>query len=181
MFTEKYIKKCERLKPLQEEWEPKVGDWVFRKYSLFGEKLDKKIWPKKEQREDLIVLTFQSSAPGYFHASDTKGNVRTFKNEKDIYTETCVFVPTMGDSINMIRGSLRENVLGDGVLEMYQLLRDWFDHHFNMNMRVESLRKIDFNDIWLEILAFKKWRKVWNNKTKRWKKTSEDFSSVGGG
>jgi len=162
MFTEEYIKKCEMLNPLQKSWVPQVGDWVYRKYTMFGKEIDKKIWPDKVQREDLIVLTFESDIEGYFHASDIKGNVRTFKYDEKFFKEICVFVPTI-DRLFDILGDERKGYYLINEIENYISTGDGYKEYWKQFSRIELI---------LAFISHKKWKRVWDDKKKKWKRGS---------
>ena len=68
MITDKFIKMCKKAREMQKGWFPKVGDYVWRKYTVFGEKIDKHFWDK-EKMEEIIILTYASGIEGYFQAT----------------------------------------------------------------------------------------------------------------
>jgi len=39
-----YVKMCD-CPEIQGQWKPSVGDYVWRKYTIFGEEIDRTIWP----------------------------------------------------------------------------------------------------------------------------------------
>jgi len=188
MFTEEYIKKCEKLKQLQKSWKPQVGDWVFRKYDIFGEEIDKKIWPNKDQREDLIVLTFQSTADGYFHASDGKGNTRIFKQDEKFFKSTCIFVPTMKRLFGIL-GLETDDEDGEigffRLLEMIRFVECYFCDYDDIAGCDSSdddfyWRQFSLDEFVLAYVGLKKWKKIWVRDKKKWKSVPKKMrESVG--
>lgn len=101
-----YIEKCEKAEEIQELWKPKVGDYVWRKYTFFGEELDKQIWDE-DKRTETIILTYASDIDGYFHATKD-GKTRIFNSYNEAHKATCIWLPTEGQILEKIMNSKKK-------------------------------------------------------------------------
>ena len=149
--SQKFIKMCEKATEIQKEWDPTVGDYVWRKYTIFGEEIDRKIWPKKEQSEEIIILHYKSSVNGYFHAVDsTTGQVRIFNSQKEIEKITCIFLPRQDQLQEMIDWSGFSYIVS---MQCYKI--DAF--YRTLNYFPDSMEQL-----WLAFVMHKKHGKRWD-------------------
>lgn len=92
-ISTKYLKACIKDVQMQNNWIPKVGDYAYRRYTMLGEILDEAIWDEEEMSE-ILILTYQSSADGWFHAIDNvTGENKLFNSKQEIDKKTCVWLP----------------------------------------------------------------------------------------
>ena len=89
--SETFIKMVD-CSEIQDSWEPRVGDWIWRKYTVFGEELDKQIW-SEDMMQEINVLTFKSSIKGYWHCSNGNGDERIFHSPEEMHKATCIWIP----------------------------------------------------------------------------------------
>jgi len=85
------VEKCSKSE-IKKHWKPQIGDFVYRKYTVFGEEIDKEIWGE-ERLFDIVVLTYKSEISGYYHCHTTDGKERLFKSDEEYYEATCVWIP----------------------------------------------------------------------------------------
>ena len=104
MMDKEYIRMCDTPE-VQERWEPKMGDWILRKFTVFGEPLDSELWLDDKQKEDLVVLHYHSTeASQFWGAADKDGKQRTvsFDDSNSMVKATHVFLPRIEDLIEWI-------------------------------------------------------------------------------
>ena len=89
--SERFIKMIS-CPEIQDRWEPKVGDWIWRKYTVFGEELDNQIWGE-DKAQEITVLVFKSSVEGYWHCSNAHGDQRIFYAPQEMHKATCLWIP----------------------------------------------------------------------------------------
>lgn len=70
-----YIKMCD-CPEIQEPWEPKIGDYHHRTYTVFGEEIDKTIWP--DNGEEITILCHKSGVGDWYSGVTIEGEPRTF-------------------------------------------------------------------------------------------------------
>ena len=127
MITKNYIKMCEGAKRLQKLWKPKVGDYVWRKYTFFGEQMDEQFWDK-DKMEEIIILTYASEVDGYFHATKD-GETRIFDSHNEAHKKTCIYLPTQE--------------------QLFKIHADWFLREYKGKMQISEylLRLCGFAEI----------------------------------
>ena len=96
-----YIKMCRKAVEVQEAWEPKVGDYIWRRYTLLGEEIDSQIWDEDE-RQEIIILTYASSVEGYIHATNEQGDTRIYKSHNDAHKSTSIWLPRQDQLQDMV-------------------------------------------------------------------------------
>ena len=87
--SKEYIKQVD-CPEIQENWKPKSGDYVWRRYTLFGEEIDSRIW-SEDKRVDVVILIQKSGVGGYWSATDKDGNERIFDSDEDVTKCTCLW------------------------------------------------------------------------------------------
>ena len=147
MITKKYIKMCEKAKEIQKAWKPKVGDYVWRKYTVFGEEIDKQFWDK-DKMEEIIILTYASEIEGYFHATKD-GQTRIFESHNEAHKKTCVYLPTQEQLQEMIDLNGWHNIL---VAIIY-----WYQE-----ADIENISSL--NELWIAFVMHEKYNKIWTGK-----------------
>ena len=91
MPEKEYIARCD-CPEVQEMWEPTPGDRYFRKYTVFGEEVDKQFW-SKDKRERIEILCYKpSSVAGYWVG--TANDTSFVTTDKDLTKKTCIWLPT---------------------------------------------------------------------------------------
>jgi hypothetical protein len=173
---DKYTLMCSKLTQLQEGWKPKVGDKVWRKYTIFGEEIDKTIWKDDNQRMEIIILTFKSSCEGYFHATNKNGDERIFKTPEDLYKSTCIYLPSLEDLIEMLEGI-------EFRLLHFQGYGDKKEWHFGWQARFEFTESNNWRDMqlygdtskeaFLKLVAYEKWGLVWSEEKETWEDNND--------
>jgi len=158
--TLKYIKMCEKVGEIQKEWIPQVGDYIWRKYTVFGDVIDRTIWPEDKMYE-VIILTYASSADGYFHAvksGTNDGENRIFETHNELHKATCIFIPRQDQLQEMLypKGNQRVTSL---VCSSYDFITSelWEPEMF------DSMEKF-----WLAFVMKEKYGKVWDDKKEEW-------------
>jgi hypothetical protein len=101
MITQELIDLISR-KEVQDKWNPHAGDRVYRKYTIFGDELDSKIW-SDEQRVEIIIIRQPSSVKSFWHCTNEKGEERLLTDE-EMQKTTCLWLPLPIDPINPERG-----------------------------------------------------------------------------
>jgi hypothetical protein len=85
--SKEYIKMCEHSNELQSFWKPNIGDYILRRYTVFGEPLDSQIWKDPKDKEEIIILHYHSNLPQYWHSVTVEGKSRIFT-----YQDTCTMI-----------------------------------------------------------------------------------------
>lgn len=157
MITQNCIKMCEKAKQLQKLWKPKVGDWVWRKYTVFGEEVDSQIWDK-DKMEEIIILTYASDVDGYFQATKD-GEERIFNSHNEMHKKTCIWLPTQEQLQEMVN---EEEYSIDGFTYGFS----HFCHYDEINGYSPQPSEIfsDYNELWLAFVMYEKWNKIWTGK-----------------
>ena len=154
-----YIRMCREASQLQKLWKPKVGDFVWRRYTFFNEEIDKRIWNK---REEIIILTYASDVDGYFHAT-RNGETRIFNSHNEAHKATCVWLPTEEQS-QEIAMTLRS--LQGRVMQPFWELVDQFNYFiFGDDTRKYVSQFNSFKEFWFAFVMGKKYNRIWNGKT----------------
>ena len=158
MDTE-YIKMCEKAEKIQESWLPTVGDWVWRKYSVFGEELNSQIWAEDKMHE-IIVLHFKSSVEGYWAAVNKDGEERIFKTPEDLWKQTSIWLP--------LEHQLQDMVLdGHRYSNLSSLLQDFNSFVFRGYPRMKDEYAVhlfpSMKQLWLAFVYKELYNKVWND------------------
>lgn len=159
-ISPKYIQMCEQAKELQSAWTPKVGDYVWKKYTVFGEEIDKEIWGDK--LSEIILLTFKSSAVGYFHATDESGHSRTvtFNSQEEMYKEICVWIPRQDQLQEIISAGLKSPLL----VNMIRGLYNWYDEGKQRYLGTS----VSMEQLLLVYVMECKYDKFWSNENQKW-------------
>ena len=66
-----YIKMCD-CEEIQSLWEPCIGDYMLRKYTVFGEPLDTEIWGDNNKPQ-IEILHYHSDIPQYWSSVTPDG------------------------------------------------------------------------------------------------------------
>ena len=141
---------CEKAKQLQRSWKPKVGDYVWRKYTFFGEEIDKQFWDK-DKMEEIIILTYASSIDGYFSATKD-GEERIFNSHNEAHKKTCIWLPTQEQLQEMMLKP--KNTLCPDIFTLIALLGVF-----------AAVNKYDnMNELWVAFVMKEKYNKIWNGK-----------------
>ena len=100
-ITKTYIKMVD-LPEIQDKWNPHSGDWYFRKYTVFGDDIDKTIWGEGGL-EEIHILQWQSQyIESYWKATNEKGDDRIVTT-KEMYRNSCIWLPRR-DQLETISG-----------------------------------------------------------------------------
>lgn len=155
--SETYIKMCD-CPEIQEQWKPKIGDFMVRMYTIFGEELDKKIWP--EMQPEICVINSYSKCDSYYHCVNEDGETRIYKHPADINKETCIWIPRSDQTIKMIE----ENKSGVSLL---MILWEWVKN-YDGGAPVYTSKEWNlwtFDQLLLAFYMKKKHNKVWNGES----------------
>ena len=152
MITKNYIKMCEGAKRLQKLWKPKVGDYVWRKYTFFGEQMDEQFWDK-DKMEEIIILTYASEVDGYFHATKD-GETRIFDSHNEAHKKSCIWLPTQ----EQLQGMLINKKDYKNWIDLLEGM--WYE--FGCNFRHQNLNIYNsFTEVWLALVMYEKYHKTW--------------------
>jgi hypothetical protein len=156
-LTNVYLNMCNKATEIQKFWKPTVGDWIWRKYTVFGEEIDNQIWTKDKMAE-ITILTFKSSIDGYWSATNSEGDERIFKTPEELHKVTCIWLPCQ-----------------DQVQEMFDFItgtsKDWMwtllgaIHNFSVKSDFKEWIPTSMEQLWLDFLMQEKYRKHWNGQT----------------
>ena len=144
--SEHFIRMCD-CPEIQGGWKPKVGDYVWRKYTIFGEELDRTIWPE-DKRQEVVILHYQSSVEGYYHAVNAEGDERIFASAEDIEKVTSIWLPRQDQLQEMVGDSWIQRVS-----MLWRMLMEDCDWAIQ---RADSLEQA-----WLMLVMHEKYGKHW--------------------
>jgi len=137
---------------IQDNWQPKVGDYVWRKYTVFGDKIDKGVWNDEELAE-VVILHFKSAVDGYFAATNGKGEEQIFNSIKELHKATCIWLPTQSDLQEMTEVKAVSSEPQYKVMSQFVRFFDhyeWVPPHFTT-----------WEQLWLAFVMKEKYNKVW--------------------
>jgi hypothetical protein len=150
--TPEYVKMA-GCPEIQGGWKPKVGDYVWRKYTIFGEELDRTLWPEDE-RQEVIILHFKSSVDGYYHAVNADGDERVFASEEDMAKAVNVFLPRQDQLQEMVQKPEQATWLHVG---------SWFGHWLHDQYKGEAHPDgRSMEQLWLAYIMGEKHNKRWD-------------------
>lgn len=160
---------CEKAEEIQEQWEPKSGDWIWRRYTVFGEELDKQFWDE-EQRSEITILIQQSSYCGYWSATNERGEERIFNKGEDITRCTSLWLPRQ----DQLQEIWRQGEDSEVPFAELKLLYDEI-HIISGKQTAEYLHSFkSMEQLWLAFVMKELYNKVWNagyeNNRGRWSK-----------
>jgi len=103
--SEEYIKMAD-CPEIQGSWKPQIGDYILRRYTVFGEPLDSEIWPDKKTKEEINILHYHSDLPQYWHAVTPDGESRIveFPDTTKMFKATHIFIPCQDQLQEMLEG-----------------------------------------------------------------------------
>ena len=152
--SKEYIEMCRKAVEVQELWEPKMGDYINRRYTLFGEEIDSGIWNERD-RNEVIILTWASSVEGYIHAITEEGETRTYATQNEGIKSTSIWLPRQDQLQDMIRNHhdcTRHNVRS----AFYY----WYKRDINKSGGV--LETWTDERLWLAFVMHEKYGKKWD-------------------
>lgn len=159
-LSKERILMCDEAIEIQKHWKPKVGDYVWKKYSVFGELIDEQIWDKDKMSE-IIILTFKSDVVGWYHATNEKGESRTFTNQEELYKATCVWIPRQ-DQLQKIAST---EITSSSSINMLDNLYHWWD---KSDKYYALMFSYSMEQLWLAFIMDEMYNKIWNPKTQKW-------------
>ncbi len=151
--SEQYIKMCEKAEEIQKEWKPSVGDYIRRKYTIFGEEIDRTIWPDPEQSEEITILHYKSQINGYFYACKKDGEERIFNTQEETEKVTSIWLPRQD--------------------QLQEMVDNKPAYHTSYGKFVGIVHFLDTNpkvycgspeQIWIQFVMKEKFGKVWDGK-----------------
>lgn len=155
-----YRKMCE--KSLQYiKWEPQIGDYVYRKYTVFSEEQDREIWPDPKSSEEIDIIHYKSDAPFFFHAvtDDGKSRILNFKDSDSLVKATSVPLFRQDQLQEMIFEGL---VFGESIpCAMLKLLYEYGHKAKNPDAEYWHICK-SMEQLWLTFVMFEKYNKTWD-------------------
>jgi len=146
--TKEYIKQSD-CPEIQDGWQPEVGDHVWRKYTVFGEEIDKDIW-ESDKSAEVIILHFKSDIEGYWGATNSNGEERIFNSAKELHKTTSIWLPRQDQLQKMIWSSSE-----------FSLLDNFRNYVFATNFK-DSI-PVSMEQLWLAFVMREKYNKVWEN------------------
>lgn len=145
MISKNYVAMCIAATELQERWEPKDGDKVFREYPEKDKEFAKKNWDMKEEEcwSIHIVTNFD-------FLDKPEGRYKKFlKEDKNIW------LPRQEDLIQIMEDNWEH-----GRCELIGRF-----HNFSWNYVHDRCKKYDFNELWLLCVMEYVFGKTWNGTT----------------
>jgi hypothetical protein len=142
--SETYVKMCEKAVEIQGEWKPTPGDFIYRKFNLFGEKIDREIWSEDELSE-INIIWWKSVVDGFYACTNEKGESRTYKHPADMVRETSVWLPRQDQLQEMVHFTNPHEML-----DRFDMFRGDFEGEFTMEQ------------LWLAFVMKEKYGKTWN-------------------
>jgi len=139
---------------IQGVWQPKIGDYMWRKYTVFGEEIDRTIWPA-DQREEVIILHWKSEADGYYSAVNREGDERIFNSMEEMNKATCIWLPRQDQLQEML-----EALCGTWEALLVEL-SSWHSPWGALHNEYASSFK-SFEQAWLAFVMHEKHNKHWN-------------------
>ena len=146
---ETYIKMCEKAEEIQKEWNPMPGDFIHRKFTLFGEEIDREIWPQTPMWEINIVY-WGSMVESYWACSNEKGESRIYKHPAEMRRETSIWLPRQDQLQEMVINFDRGH---DNYGVLFGLMKFSADY---------NLRETSMEQLWLAFVMKKKFNKTWD-------------------
>ena len=159
--TEQYIKMCEKAVEVQEAWKPMPGDFIFRKFTLFGEEIDRQIW-EEDQSCEINIIYWDSIVDGYYACTNEKGESRTYKHPSDMRRETSIWLPRQDQLQEMVKqhyDCTTHNVR----MAFYW----WYSDQVLVNASYELWTD---ESLWLAFVMKEKFSKIWNGED--WNETT---------
>jgi hypothetical protein len=145
-----YVKMCD-CPEIQDGWAPSVGDYVWRKYTIFGEVIDNALWPDGK-RQEVVILHFKSSVDGYYHAVNAAGDDRTFNSVADMHKATSIWLPRQDQLQEMVTEGFTP------CLDLCNLFA-WYMHNRPNDIALEWS---SLEQLWLAFVMAEKYGKHWN-------------------
>ena len=154
--SETYIKMCEKAEEIQKGWRPQSGDFVWRRYTVFGEEIDSQVW-SEEQRADITILVQKSSVGTYWSAVDAEGNERIFNTAEDLAKCTCIWLPRQDQLQEMVDGSIADS---------FDKFVWWVEGYYGRGAHEFSVLGVDLpslEQLWLRFVMGERYNKVWKD------------------
>ena len=150
---------------IQEVWEPKVGDYIWRRYTLLGEEIDSQIWDE-DKRQEIIILTYASSVEGYIHATNERGDTRIYKSHNDAHKSTSIWLPRQGQSQDMVFDKFKE-ILGtkNNAFIYDEMVSSFYDFCFNGKTTQQwpwNNYSVSMEQLWLAFVMHELYQKKWD-------------------
>lgn len=159
--SKEYIEMCEKAEEIQKEWKPMVGDYLFRKYTIFGDLIDEKIWGDKTT--EINILTYKSSVQNFHHAVTVNGETRLFNSAYDLTKETCIWILRQ----DQLQELVKDRMWGNWDLSKFLTLDPFYDF-----WKTEFIEKHNhynsMEQLWLAFVMKEKFNKTWTNDKKEW-------------
>lgn len=159
-----YIKMCEKAEELQKDWKPDVGDYLLRRYTVFGEPLDSTMWPNKKDKEELIILNYHSGLPEWWHSVTPDGESRLaqFPDTSSRVKATCIWLPRQDQLQEMVKW--KDETDGQLLDRCHVWFLDWAhtksSEPFNLSME----------QLWLAFVMKEEYQKRWDSDKSEWVK-----------
>ena len=154
--TEIYIKMCD-CPEIQELWKPSIGDYMLRKYTVFGEPLDSQVWPGREQREEISILHYHTSIPQYWSAVTPEGEPRTvsFPDSSKMFKATSIWLPQQDQLQKMLNQPIGKIICTFGL---------WYSAMLEvatLSLNDILFFKTSMEQLWLAFVMREKYNKTW--------------------
>jgi hypothetical protein len=132
-----------------------VGDYILRCETIFGKKIDDKIWANERQQEIQILVT-RSGIDHYIHATNEVGETRIFDTQQDLHKATCVWIPRLDQLQKMIK--IEQNYPGSF---LYQHM-DEIDEMIFSVYKDKHIYLQTYPAVWIAYVMYKNYSKKWN-------------------
>jgi hypothetical protein len=166
-FNQDEILMAEKAEEIQKGWQPDVGDYFLHDYhgtTKFNCELEDKLWPDKEQWEQIECLTYKPAIDDFIEVSTAAGEHGTYTSS-GLLKDRHIWLPLEHQLWEMAGGykpkiflSFVEFVIGCSYLECWGDFPSAWDKYTSM---------------WQLLLAFvmhELYQKVWDSDKKEWVK-----------
>ena len=151
------IQMYETADELQKAWKPMVGDYILQRYTVFGEELDKKLWPKNK-RNEVQILVYRSSIRNTYMATNQAGETRIFNSIKDLKKRTCIWIPRLDQLQKMIK--IEQKYPGSFLYQHTDAIDEMICYAYkDVHTYLQT-----YETIWLAYVMYKLYNKKWNGK-----------------
>jgi len=157
--SENYIRMCEKAKEIQNNWTLSSGDWFYRKFTIFGDELDKSIWADGDL-EEINILQWNSSTNFFWKATSADGQSRLV-DTRTLHLETCIWLPRQDQLQEMV--PVKQNYEGSYYYQHADMIDSMLFQDYNDEQPFDSYEKI-----WLALVMKERYGKLWSMEKDEW-------------
>jgi len=145
-----------KAKEIQKAWKPEIGDYIWRKYTIFGDEIDKKFW-NNDKLFEVNILHYKSDVEGFYHATTPDGDQRLFKSDDEMYKKTTILLPRQ----DQLQGMLVMQPV-EIIKYLFQVVIYGYEDYYKQFETTEQ--------ILLASVMKEKYNKFWNKEKEKWEK-----------